>query len=74
MRTTLQIDDDVLGAARSLAKARDQSLGQVISALARKGLADQSDPVDDAVFPTFKVPTDAAPLTFEIVRQADEGA
>lgn len=39
MRTTLSIDDDILAAARALAEAQQRSLGEVISDLARKGLA-----------------------------------
>lgn len=38
MRTTLQLDDDVLAAARVLARQRRVSLGEVISELARRGL------------------------------------
>ncbi|WP_255011925.1 CopG family transcriptional regulator [Cyanobium sp. Cruz-8D1] len=38
MRTTLQLDHDVLAAARVLARQRRTSLGAVISALARQGL------------------------------------
>jgi hypothetical protein len=38
MRTTLQLDDDVLAAARVLARQRQTSLGAVISALARQCL------------------------------------
>lgn len=39
MRTTLDIADDVLQAARELAALRGESTGSVLSALARKGLA-----------------------------------
>lgn len=38
MRTTLQLDDDVLAAARVLARQRRTSLGAVISELARQAL------------------------------------
>jgi hypothetical protein len=38
MRTTLSIDDDVLTAARAIAHQQDRTLGEVISALARKSL------------------------------------
>jgi hypothetical protein len=38
MRTTLDIDDDVLAAAKELAKARKSTAGEVISDLARKAL------------------------------------
>jgi hypothetical protein len=38
MRTTLDIDDDVLNAAKELAAARRTTAGRVISELARKAL------------------------------------
>lgn len=38
MRTTLQLDDDVLVAARLIARAGKKSLGSVISDLTRKAL------------------------------------
>jgi hypothetical protein len=40
MRTTLDIAEDVLQAARELASVRGETIGQVVSALARKGLAE----------------------------------
>jgi hypothetical protein len=39
MRTTLDIADDVLQAAKKLALVRGETTGQVLSDLARKGLA-----------------------------------
>jgi plasmid stability protein len=39
VRTTLDIEDDVLQAARELAAREGCSAGKVISALARRGLA-----------------------------------
>lgn len=39
MRTTLQLDEDVLAAARALAEQQGRTLGEVVSELARKGLA-----------------------------------
>ena len=38
MRTTLELDDAVLAAARSLARSRGMSLGAAVSELARRGL------------------------------------
>jgi hypothetical protein len=38
MRTTVEIDDDVLRAARQRAASRGQSLGQTLSDLARASL------------------------------------
>ena len=42
MRTTLDIENDVLFAAKDLAKRQRKTAGQVISELARKGLASGS--------------------------------
>lgn len=39
MRTTLDIEDDVLQAAKELAQREGATAGQVISTLARRGLA-----------------------------------
>lgn len=39
MRTTLDIDDDVLNAAKEIAAVRGSSAGKVLSELARKGLS-----------------------------------
>lgn len=38
MRTTLHIDDEVLVAAKGMARERGATLGQIISELARKSL------------------------------------
>ena len=38
MRTTLDIDDDVLLAAKAIAQARAATIGRVVSDLARKAL------------------------------------
>lgn len=43
MRTTLEIDDDVLEAAKSLARQSDRTTGAVLSELARRALT--GDPV-----------------------------
>lgn len=42
MRTTVDIDDDVLIAAKELARQERRSAGAVLSELARKGLAGDS--------------------------------
>jgi hypothetical protein len=44
MRTTLDIDDDILEAAKELARAERKTTGQVISELARKGLTQAAGP------------------------------
>ena len=43
MRTTLDIDDDVLQAVRERARRERRTMGEVISGLARRGLSSSSD-------------------------------
>ena len=38
MRTTLAIDDDVLTAAKAIARQRNETVGRIVSELARKSL------------------------------------
>jgi hypothetical protein len=38
MRTTLSLDDDVLEAARTYAKARNLAIGKAVSEMVRRGL------------------------------------
>ena len=42
MRTTLELDDDLLQVARQLAQQQGMTMGQVISELARKALEPQA--------------------------------
>jgi hypothetical protein len=44
MRTTLDIDDDILQAAKELARAERKTAGQVLSELARRGLTQPAAP------------------------------
>jgi hypothetical protein len=74
MRTTLAIDDDVLEAARSLSEAAGKSLGEVISELARRGLAPRAQAADEEGFPVFSVSRGARPITLEVVQKALEEA
>jgi hypothetical protein len=57
MRTTLDLDTDVVEAARELAKGQHKTLGQVVSELARGSLAGRrSLPVRNGV-PLFAAKT-----------------
>jgi hypothetical protein len=69
MRTTLQIDDDVLLAARELAVGEHRSLGAVISELARRGLTPARVEVE-AGLPVIRVPTGTPAITPAMVRHA----
>ncbi len=74
MRTTLTIDDDILRAAKALAHARSQSLGEVVSELIRKGLQSERRIEKESGFPVFAVSARARPITLEDVRRGeDEG-
>ena len=74
MRTTLSLDPEVLSAARKIATARSQSLGEVISELARRGLAGRAKTTSRKGFPVFQVSKDAPPLTLDDIRRdEDEG-
>ena len=70
MRTTLEIDDDVLRVARSLARTEHKSLGRVVSDLARKGLSPKPRNRSRGGFPTFEVAKSAPPITIEMVQHA----
>jgi hypothetical protein len=71
VRTTLSIDEDVLQAARALAAAERRSLGQVISELARRGLAPRAGRIgSEDGFPVFQVGDDAPVITPDMVSAA----
>ncbi|MGD2122626.1 MAG: ribbon-helix-helix protein, CopG family [Gemmatimonadota bacterium] len=72
MRTTINLDEDVLRAVRSLAREQGKSLGAIVSALVRKALRAQEDPSYSGDFPVFKVRKDAPPITPEMVEAAQE--
>ena len=46
MRTTLDIEDDVLAAAKELARRQGMSAGQVVSRLLRVALSGEADRAD----------------------------
>lgn len=69
MRTTLDLDEDVIAAARELAAAERRSLGSVVSELARRGLTPARVEVD-ADLPVVRVPAGSAAITPEMVRRA----
>lgn len=75
MRTTLKLDEDVLAAARDLARQQGKTLGEVVSELARRGLAPA------AAAPAFRngirlmpVRPDARPTTLEAINELRDDA
>lgn len=69
MRTTLELDDDVVAAARDLAAVERRSLGAVISDLARRGLTPARVEADGDL-PVIRVPAGTAAITPAMVRRA----
>ena len=69
MRTTLDIDDDVVAAARELAEGERRSLGSVISELARRGVTPGRVEADGDL-PVIRMPAGTLPITPEMVRRA----
>lgn len=74
MRTTLRLDPEILSAARRIATARSQSIGEVISELARRGLEARTKTTARRGFPVFQVSRSAPPLTLEDVRSDQDEA
>lgn len=75
MRTTLDIADDVLMAARELARRERKTAGQVISELARRGLhrADAATGRDDEEFFGFRpLPSRGVIVTNELIDRLRE--
>lgn len=73
MRTTLVIDDDLLAVAKSLARDRSQSVGEVISELARRGLdATPRVGTSSTGFPVFNVRKGARPITSDDVKKIED--
>lgn len=72
MRTTLNLDDDLLRAVRSLARERGQSLGEVVTTLLRQALRPPVELGYEHDVPVFQVKEGAPPLTPEMVESALE--
>jgi hypothetical protein len=70
MRTTVDLDEDILRVAKDLARENEQSLGRVLSDLARRGL----QPPKGAIgmrngIPVFPRLPGAKPVTSEMVKE-----
>lgn len=68
MRTTLDLDDDLLAAARELAALERRSLGSVVSELARRGLT-PARVESEGDLPVIRVPPGTPAITPEMVRR-----
>ena len=71
MRTTLDVDDDVLQAAKEIAANRGTTAGRVLSDLARKALEPTESVVEvrNGVPLLPPLPKGSPPLTMELVNR-----
>jgi hypothetical protein len=70
MRTTVDLDEDILRVAKDLARENEQSLGRVLSDLARRGLKPPKRTLSlrNGV-PVFPRRPGAKPVTSEMVKE-----
>jgi hypothetical protein len=72
MRTTLQIDDDILLSAKVIAQAERRTVGAVISDLARRSLRPAGMRLEQGL-PVFDVAPDAPAISpDDVARALDE--
>ena len=69
MRTTLDVDEDVLLAAKEFARGRRVSVGKVLSDLAREAMTRQPATATRGDVPLFPVQPQAGVVTLELVNQ-----
>ena len=67
MRTTLAIDDDVLVAAKAIARQQHRSIGEVVSELARRALHRPQASSTRNGIPLLPVQSEHAVVTLDIV-------
>jgi Arc/MetJ family transcription regulator len=68
VRTTLDIDDDVLAAAKAIARAQRKTAGAVVSELARKGLRRPAQPGARNGVPLLPIRNPEARVSLETVK------
>lgn len=73
MRTTLDIDEDVLLVAKEVAEQQGISIGKAFSQLAREALTRQAAIATRNGVPLFPRQPDAEVVTLEIVKELRDG-
>ena len=72
MRTTLNVDDDVLLAVKELARRDGRSAGEVLSELARKGLSTgtpDTTAAGEGFYGFHPLPARGRPVTNELINR-----
>lgn len=67
MRTTIVIDDDVLAAAKAIARQKNQTIGKTVSELARNSLRPPAAPAERNGIPLLPVREPNAVVTLDVV-------
>jgi hypothetical protein len=74
MRTTLDIDDDVLQAAREIARRKGMTMGRVLSELTRQALTQRVESSTRNGIPLFPKRPDGEIVTLELVNELRDEA
>ena len=75
MRTTVDLEEDVLLAAKEIARQQGRKLGRVLSDLARQALTQRPPVASKHGLPQFPVQPDACVVTLDLVnRLRDESS
>ena len=72
MRTTVNIDNELLAAVKSIAKSKDEAIGKVMSSLIRKGLQSNKKFRSKNNLPIFKISDDAQIITLEHIKMDED--
>lgn len=74
MRTTVDLEEDVLFAAKEIAKQRRSTLGRVLSDLVRQALTQRAPATTKHGLPLFPVRPDAGVVTPDLVNRLRDEA
>lgn len=69
MRTTVDLEEDVLLAAKEIARQHGNTVGQVLSDLVRQALTRQTQVSTRHGLPLFPIQPDAGVVTLELVNR-----
>lgn len=72
MRTTLNLEDDVLEQVRQYAESRSLPVGKAVSELVRRGLTTPRPTIMVNGFQVVDLPPDSPPVTSEDVRRLED--
>ena len=74
MRTTVDLEEDVLLAAKEIARQQGRTLGRVLSDLARQALTQRTSVASKHGLPQFPVQPDAGLVTLDLVNRLRDEA